>query len=255
MKLNYRKIGEGRPVIILHGLFGMSDNWQSIARRIGKKRAAYLIDQRNHGQSGHADAFNYDALVEDLCEFVADMEFDEICLIGHSMGGKVAMKYALRYPETVEKLVIVDIAPKAYHNYRLKDFIEYMREIDVDDLKSRREADQKLSQHIKSKPVRQFLLKNLDRDDDNNFSWKINLKSIYDNFDRVLEAVESSNTFKGDALFVHGGKSDYVLPEDHAMIKTLFPAAEIVKIENATHWLHADSADEFCKILRQFFDR
>ncbi|MGD9898616.1 MAG: alpha/beta fold hydrolase [Calditrichaceae bacterium] len=253
MKLFYRKFGKGKPLIILHGLFGMSDNWMTIGKKIAKRHTVYIPDQRNHGRSGHSDEFDYDILVNDLAEFAAEQDLKEMRLIGHSMGGKVAMQYALMFPQKVEKLVVVDIAPKNYYNTYFKMFLETLSAINLDSLKSRDEADMQLSNKIKQKPIRQFLLKNLRRNRDGTFSWKANLQSIYRNIDKILQGSNETFTFENPTLFIKGGRSEYIVPADYSLIKRIFPNSEIVTIENATHWVHSDEPDEFCDHLRTFF--
>ncbi|MGD9488820.1 MAG: alpha/beta fold hydrolase [Calditrichaceae bacterium] len=253
MKLFYRKFGKGKPVIILHGLFGMSDNWMTIGKKIAERHTVYIPDQRNHGRSTHSVEFSYDLLVNDLAEFAAEHNLNEIRLIGHSMGGKVAMQYALKYPQKVEKLVVVDIAPKNYYNTYFKMFLETLSAINLDSLMSREEADTRLSVKIKQKPIRQFLLKNLRRNRDGTFSWKANLPSIYQNIDEILQGSNETFTFENPTLFIKGGRSEYILPADFPLIRRIFPNSEIVTIDDATHWIHSDAPDEFCGHLRTFF--
>lgn len=253
MKLFYRKLGSGKPLIILHGLFGMSDNWLTIARRIARKHTVYMPDQRNHGQSPHSDTFNYDVLAGDLAAFIDEKGFDQVRLIGHSMGGKVSMKYAMNYPDRVEKLVVVDIAPRSYDSGRFDMFFKGMTRIEPGRVKSRTAVDEHLAGTIKNSAIRQFLLKNLKREEDNSFSWKVNLSAIQRNIGLILQNIDDDGVFKGDTLFVSGGKSDYIIASDHPAIKRMFPLAEIVTIPSASHWIHSDAPEEFCGHLRRFF--
>lgn len=255
MNLFYRKEGNGHPVIILHGLFGMSDNWMSIARKISKKHTVYIIDQRNHGRSEHDDVFNYDVLLDDLNAFIIKHKLERPKLIGHSMGGKVVMRYALNFPEKIERVVVVDIAPKTYYHTHFETFFEALFKVDLNNIKSRTDADNVLHQFIHNTAIRQFLLKNLYRDKSNQFSWKINLKGIYENMNKIMAGLQDVRQFDGPALFVRGGQSDYVLDGDFSLIYKWFPNARIETIAKATHWLHADAPDEFCDSIRPFFEQ
>lgn len=252
MNLFYRKLGEGQPLIILHGLFGRSDNWLTIAKRIAQKHTVFLLDQRNHGESEHTSEFNYDVLANDLEQFIYQQNIDALKLIGHSMGGKVAMCFALKYPAKVEKLVIVDIAPKQYNHPFFKKVLSFMLQIDLTQFKNRGEIDEAFKQVIQNLPVRQFILKNITRDAENNFIWQINVQSLYDNLEEIFKPICDGNKFNETALFVRGGKSDYVLNEDEPLIKEFFPKAKLVTIPKASHWLHVDAEEEFCTHLKAY---
>ena len=253
MKLFYRTVGKGEPVVILHGLFGMGDNWISIARRIGQNYKVYLPDARNHGRSPHSDTFNTRVLKEDLAQFISDRALENVKLIGHSLGGKVAMLYALEHPENVEKLVVVDIAPKSYFRPYFKLFLEQLMRLPMADMSSRQEVDQALAKAITQPAIRNFLLKNLARDGNNRFYWRINLPGIYNNLSNVMDFESGKNTFEKDTLFIRGGASDYVTDQDVPLIKRYFPNARVETIPGATHWLHAEKPDEFCNHLKTFF--
>ncbi len=255
MKLFYRTIGDGPPVIILHGLFGMSDNWLTIGRRIADHYQVFLLDQRNHGQSPHSDVFNSRVLKDDLAEFIIDHSLNNVKLIGHSMGGKVAMLYAHEHPEKVDKLVAVDIAPKTYQRPHFKKFLEVMMQLPLETFTTRKEIDQHLARNIPQPAIRNFLLKNLARDSQNRFYWKLNLPAIYNNLSEILSFVEVESSFEKDTLFIKGGLSDYIESSDFPLIKRLFPKAQIVTIPHATHWVHADAPEEFCAHLRRFFSK
>jgi pimeloyl-ACP methyl ester carboxylesterase len=253
MELFYRKTGSGRPAIILHGLFGMSDNWMTIARRIARKHTVYIPDQRNHGQSPWSDDFSYDLLADDLAGFIRKHGLEQVRLIGHSMGGKVAMNYALRHGDEIDKLVVVDIAPRAYTSTHFKSYFDALMRIDLNSMNARTDVDQALAKSISNPAIRQFLLKNLQRNDDNTFSWKVNLRAIYQNLDQMFVAVDGQASYKGETLFVSGGKSGYIRYTDHTLIRELFPLSEIVTIPQASHWIHSDAPEEFCNHLRRFF--
>lgn len=253
MKLFYRETGSGEPVIILHGLFGMSDNWMTIARKIGERYRVIVPDMRNHGRSPWADAFNYDVLTDDVQELAADLELPPFRLIGHSMGGKTAMLLSARYPERIKQLVVVDMAPKSYRRPLFKEFLRQLLAIDLSGLHSRKEADARLAQTIKEEAVRQFLLKNLYRDETLNFHWRINLQSLWNHLDDILALPNRLNECPVPALFLRGGKSDYITDADMPDIKRFFPNSKLVTIPDATHWLHADAPEALCAALRNFF--
>ncbi len=253
MKLFYRETGSGEPVIILHGLFGMSDNWMSIARKIGERYRVILPDMRNHGRSPWANLFTYEALVQDVQDLITSLQLSGVRLIGHSMGGKTAMLLSAKHPEWVHQLVVVDMAPKTYERPLFREFIRQLLTIDLDGLNTRKEADERLAQTIHSEPIRQFLLKNLYRDDALQFKWRINLQSLWTHLDDILTFPALREETPVPALFVRGGKSDYISDTDIPHIKRLFPQSDVVTIPNATHWLHADAPDALCAALRDFF--
>lgn len=253
MKLFSQKIGSGDPLVILHGLFGSSDNWLNIAKQLKDNFTIYLVDSRNHGKSPHTNEFGYDNMAMDVREYIQDHNLKNIILMGHSMGGKVAMKIALEYPMRVKKLIIADIAPRKYsiiHNH----IIDALLSIKTDKLKSRNEADILLSRAIKSSILRKFLLKNLYRDENNIYRWRINLEAICSNLDSLGAQVKSNQKFKGDVLFLKGELSDYITSEDETEIVSLFPNAIIESIPRATHWLHAENPEGFLDKIKDFLE-
>ncbi len=275
MKLNYRKYGEsGTPLIILHGMYGSGDNWVSIARELSARFEVYVIDQRNHGHSPHSDTHNYPALRDDLKTFMDAEGIDQAVLIGHSMGAKTIMYFAVSWPDRVRSLVSVDMAPKAYHELAQESrsaanhgaLIDAMLELDLSVMNSREEIDQALSVKIGSERVRSFLLKNAQRSKSGVFFWRINLAALRDNLPRILDGLlDSENSGVGGleeippggftafpALFVAGENSDYIQAEDHALIRALFPRAQIVTIPNAGHWVHAEQPSLLLKNLNYF---
>lgn len=253
MKLFYRNYGEGQPVIILHGLFGISDNWVTIGRRLAEKFEVFIVDQRNHGQSPHSDTFNYYALVEDLYEFIQDHQLTNPILIGHSMGGKVAMNFALEHPHYVDKLIVVDMSVRKYpaRQYHM-NILNAMLSIDFDNVSSREEIAAIISDKVESPRVTKFILKNLYRIGKSRLAWRLNVEDIYNNIENVFEGVEGPYTSDVPALFVRGGKSEYIMDEDYAMILRKFPNATFKTIEEASHWVHADAPDELCKYFSEF---
>ena len=256
MKLFYRQYGEGQPVIVLHGIFGISDNWVTIGRRLAEKFDVYILDQRNHGQSPHSDTFNYYVLVDDLFEFIEDHQLINPILIGHSMGGKVAMNFALEYPQRVDKLIVVDMSVRSYPARKQHmDIMTAMLSIDFDAVDSREEIEDIIREKVKSPRITRFVLKNLYRIGKNRLGWRLNIQSIYDNFENVFEGIDSPYTFDKPALFVRGGASDYILPEDYNLIKKIFPDAQFQTIEKASHWVHAEKPDELCTVFSKFLEK
>lgn len=247
MKLNFKETGEGSPLIILHGLFGSSDNWISIAQKLGKNRKVYVLDQRNHGDSPHSAEFNYEVMASDLKEFVIDHSIGNFDLIGHSLGGKTAMVFASQYPELVDNLIIVDIAPKQYPVHH-DTIIEGLKSINLDTLQSRTEADNALSKFVPLMGVRQFLLKNLKRTS-NVFEWKINLDVIEKEIAEVGKELPASATFNKPTLFIRGGLSNYILEEDMELILSHFKNAKLTTVKGASHWVHAEKPDAFLEVV------
>jgi len=269
MELFFRKYGEaGPPLIIVHGLYGASDNWISIARDLADRFEVYVVDQRNHGRSPHSDIHDYPAMREDLREFMESQDIKKAVLIGHSMGGKTVMSFAEAWPEKVQALISVDIAPKSYHNLALAsrtapnhtNLIDAMLKLDLSKIESREEADRALAESIGSERVRSFLLKSLRRKSDGTFEWRINLEAISNNMEAIFagmdrEAIAARGGITGfPALFISGGDSEYIRVTDHQAIREIFPAAEFVTIPGAGHWVHVEQPDLLIKTIRYFLD-
>ncbi len=257
MELFYRRYGKGRPLIILHGLFGISDNWVSFARRMAGDFKVFIPDQRNHGQSPHDPTFNYFALCADLQEFIEEHEIENPLILGHSMGGKVAMRFAMENPGVPVAVIIADISLRAYRRrYHHLEMIDAMMAVDFSQVSTRSDVEQQLKPRIKEKRIRQFAMKNLyRRAHSDEFAWRLNLDAISVNMDEVFDGVTGGGLFTRPALFVRGGDSDYVPYEDFDLIYRHFPDADIQTIEGTGHWLHAEKPDEFYRIVRQFTDR
>lgn len=253
MTLNYKSFGEGYPIIILHGLFGTLDNWQTIAKKLAETYTVYIIDQRNHGRSPHDDTFDYESMADDLQAFMESHWIYEAHIIGHSMGGKTAMQFALNYPDLVNKLVVVDIAPKAYEGGHQTIF-DALLSLDLAKITSRKEADALLQQKIEEFGVRQFLLKNLTRQKEGGFKWKMNLPIIYQNYPQILSAIDSEDSFDNPTLFIRGGASNYVEDEDLGNIKSFFPSAELATVAEAGHWVHAAAPETLLKLVLDFLE-
>lgn len=252
MKLYHREIGEGQPLIILHGLFGSSDNWLSIGKRLENDFKVYLVDQRNHGQSEHSEEWDYTAMADDLAAFIEEQQIEDPIIMGHSMGGKTVMEFAFQYAEIPQKLIVVDIAPRPYpvHHHAI---LEGLNAIDIENLKSRKAADNALSEFVPEMGVRQFLLKNIYRNSKTGkFSWRINLPVITQKIENVGEDIRSMVPFEKPILFLGGANSEYIREEDKNDIKRLFPSAQIEMIPNAGHWVHAEQPDAFLKAVQHF---
>ncbi|MBC7476354.1 MAG: alpha/beta fold hydrolase [Candidatus Sericytochromatia bacterium] len=241
MKLNYRIFGDGQPMIILHGLFGSSDNWLTIGKKFAEKYSVYLLDLRNHGLSPHNDNHEYQTMTDDLNEFIIDHGLENIILLGHSMGGKVSMNFAINYPDKVDKLIIVDISPKKYQHDNLL-LIEAMLSLDIKAISSRDQAEKFLSEKIPDKSTRLFLLKNLYRKDDLSFAWRLNLNALKQNI-ITIEDSAIENIFLKKTFFLQGENSKYITDSDYPLIKKLFPNSIIKKISGAGHWLHAEKPE------------
>jgi esterase len=255
MKLFIRRFGQGFPVIILHGLLGLSDNWVSFGRRLAADFEVIIPDLRNHGQSPHSATFDYPALVEDLKEMIRNLGLKRFSLIGHSLGGKIAMFYALQCPEILEKLVVVDISLREYTDHKLHDeLIEAMLAVDFSIVRSRSGIDEQLKKKIRSERLRQFLLKSAYWRDKEHLAWRIDLASVKKNLPEISGEISSQTEFLQPALFIRGGLSDYLSEDDTYPILKKFPRAMFETIENATHWVHADAPEEFYRRVKDFLN-
>lgn len=250
MELYYREFGQGSPVLILHGLFGFSDNWQTIAKGLSAHHLVVTPDLRNHGRSPHVPTHTYDEMAEDLRAFMEAHWMFSAALVGHSMGGKAAMQLALSHPDMVERLVVVDIAPGiAADNH--SNIFEALLSLDLGQISERKEAEAYLAARVTDFGTRQFLLKNITREESGRLAWKMNLPVLWQAFPDILGPVHGP-AFDKPALFVRGSRSDYIKDSDFPLIKTLFPQADIVTIENAGHWVHADQPAALLTILEKF---
>lgn len=254
MKLHFRTLGEGYPLLLLHGVFGSSDNWQTLGKVFSESYKVYLIDLRNHGNSPHSDEFNYELMMKDVVELMDDEKMDKAHVLGHSMGGKVAMHLATHFPDRISKLIVVDIAPKYYAPHHQQIF-EGFHSVDLPNLKSRKEADDQMAEVISNMGVRLFILKNLNRDKDGNFSWKLNVNAIENSIEEVGGSIDEGVSFNGKTLFIAGGKSDYIKTEDHSIIESYFPGARMETVEGAGHWVHAEKPDELGELVLGFLKR
>jgi pimeloyl-ACP methyl ester carboxylesterase len=251
VQLNYKQFGNGTPLIILHGLFGSLDNWQTLAKQFAENFSVYIIDVRNHGKSPHTAEHDYISIAEDLKEFMQQQNIDKAHFIGHSMGGKAVMQFSILYPEKVLKQVIVDIAPKKYGRGH-DDIFDAIFSLDFNTLQSRNEADEQLQKMIPDFGTRQFILKNLDRTDDGKYAWKFNLETLFREYENVRGGVTSSKPIDVETLVIKGEKSNYVKTDDEANFKILFPKTTIASVSNAGHWVHAENPRELLTLVNRF---
>jgi esterase len=254
MRLHFREYGRGEPLIILHGLFGSLANWDALSRRLGSHFRVLALDQRNHGHSPHSVEMNYHVMAEDVREFMGAHGLARAHLLGHSMGGKTAMHFALHHSALVERLVVVDIAPRAY-DLAHEHIFEALLSLNLKSFRARRELEDALAHAIPELSVRRFLLKNVARGHTGAFHWKINLRDILNNYRRLNEAVEARSAFDKPALFVRGDKSDYITDADKAALLRLFPRAKLRTVGDAGHWVHSDAPEKFVELTLEFLAR
>jgi len=251
MKLFLRKYGTGEPLIIMHGLFGTSDNWNTLAKNYGEHFTTYVVDMRNHGQSPHSDEWNYDVMADDIIELMDSENIKTANIIGHSMGGKTAMFLACKFPDRVSKLVVTDIAPKYYAPHH-QEIIDALKSVDLTTVSARKEVEQHIEDKIPEPGVRQFLLKSLYWNDDKQLAWRFNLDVISNNINNVGEELPRTYHYEGPTLFIRGSKSHYITDNDIDQIIEHFPAARLTTIDNAGHWIHAEQPKDFLDITMDF---
>jgi esterase len=262
MKLFYRKYGNGPALIILHGLYGSSDNWVTIARNLSDSFTVYLPDQRNHGQSPHSQVHDYDSMRNDLYELVNDLSLKKFFLAGHSMGGKTAIAFAMKWPEMLNGLLIADISPFTTQNSsnsiytRHYTILNAILSVDPGKLSNRSQAETLLAQNIPSEKERGLILKNLQRTSDNTFAWKLNASSLLKNLGKIMEGIDRGTDFNRQitgfpVIFLRGGDSDYIPKKDFMDIMHAFPAADIIDVEGAGHWIQVDRPGEVVKYIRE----
>lgn len=263
MDLFFRETGEGAPLIILHGLYGCSDNWITIARKLSPKFHVFTIDQRNHGQSPHNESHTYDDMVDDLHNFITSKGFSEVTLLGHSMGGKVAMRFTLQYPQKVKQLIVADIAPKNYlhmHNRgesanHHAEIIDALLGINLNGLSTRKDVDTALLEIFPEQNLRQFLVKNIRKNGDKSLEWSINLPVLKNALPEIMDGFSHlKNSCNIPTLFVRGEKSNYIDAEDTFEINNFFPNSNTVSIPNAAHWLHAEQPVLFFNTIMYFLE-
>lgn len=251
MILNYKEFGQGRPMIILHGLLGSLDNWQTLARRFSENFKVYTIDQRNHGQSPHTDDIDYDLLSADLADFIHQHDIKDPILIGHSMGGKTVMKYTLENPESVSALIAVDMSPRDY-DIRHDHIMEALVQIDFNVMKSRKEIEDFLMKRLNNLGVVLFLSKNIYWIEKDRLAFRFNLDALYRNLDLISGWPHCTGEYNGKTLFIRGIKANYITDNEPA-IKAYFPMARLIDL-NAGHWVHAEKPEDFYNSVMGFLN-
>jgi len=265
MNLFFRKYGNGPALVILHGLYGSSDNWVTIAKNLSDSFTVYLPDQRNHGQSPHNEIHDYDSMRDDLFELVNDLKLKKIFLAGHSMGGKTAISFALKWPERLNGLLIADISPFTYESDGHSAYSQHsgilnaILSLDLQKVTTRNEVEGLLKGKISSEKERGLILKNLQRTENNNFSWKINAKSLLANLEKIMTGIRRQTDYNQQitgfpVIFLRGGDSDYIPEKDFKDILHVFPAAEIIEVPGAGHWIQVDKPDEVVRYLKKLIE-
>lgn len=250
--LHSETLGQGPDLIILHGLFGSGDNWRSIGKSLAERYRVHLLDLPNHGRSPWTDDLSYAALADNVIHWLDHQGIERYYLMGHSMGGKVAMQMALaEHGASIDKLVIVDIAPRAYQGHH-GDIFQALNQVDLSRHKDRRSVDEALKDGIESTGIRQFILKSLYRKDDGQLAWRFNLDVLQSQYDRIAGAPDFKQPYQSPTLFIKGMDSNYITRDDQAAIMERFPKAEAKLIEGAGHWPHAEKPSAFLKILDGF---
>lgn len=252
MQLHYKQFGEGFPLIILHGLFGSLDNWQTIAKKLADNFSVFIVDQRNHGKSPHSLEFNYHLLAADVAEFMQQHQLPKTNIIGHSMGGKTAMQFALLHPQKVSKLVVVDISPAEYDDKHSEVF-DALFAAKVEQQQSRESVEKILRKKLADEATVLFLMKNLTRHaSGNGFRWKFNIESLYQNYAHISGKISADKPFTGETLFIKGEHSTYLNPSNYSYINLLFPNHQLTEIKGAGHWVHADKPEAFLNEVKKF---
>jgi pimeloyl-ACP methyl ester carboxylesterase len=246
MKLFSKIYGDkGQDLTIIHGLFGMSDNWNSLGKQFSKYCRVHLIDLRNHGRSPHADDFNYDVMCGDVLEYMDDHNIQKPILLGHSLGGKVAMKFALTHPDKIKKLIVADISPRRYNTDFHQNLLSSLYKLPLEDFTKREEVDHALSLFVEDKGIRFFLLKNLYRNENKEFAWRFNIDVLLEKVNNIQEADFVKGICDIPTHFIRGGNSNYITSEDELIINKHFSDFSIATIDGAGHWLHAENPERF----------
>lgn len=249
--LHSKIIGKGVPFLILHGYFGMGDNWKSMAKVFGEYFEVHIIDQRNHGRSFHSDDFNYELMVEDLYNYITFHHLENVILLGHSMGGKTAMLFSVTYSSMVHKLIIADISPRYYSPHH-NDILKALHSVDFSIQNSRKLVDKKIAELIPEKEVRSFLLKNVYWREKGVLDYRFYLQSLTENNSEVGKALPSLTNFKGETLFLAGENSEYITQNEVQVINAHFPNSQIKTIKKAGHWLHVENPKQFYGFVTNF---
>lgn len=241
----------GTPLLVFHGLFGMLDNWGSFGKEMSEFFPVHLLDLRNHGKSFHSENMSHDDLADDILRYMEFHNLQKINLLGHSLGGKAVMQFAIKYPEKVDRLIVVDIAPKSYAPHH-QGILKALESVDFTNLKSRGEVENVLTEYIPEKSVIYFLAKSLYWDENKKLNWRFNLKTLSEKYAEFVSNAIQFGVFEGETLFIKGKKSNYILPEDDNLIKQQFPNSHLVEIKNAGHWTQAENPVDFNAAVLQF---
>jgi esterase len=251
MRLHFKRYGDGEPLIILHGLFGSLDNWHSMSTKLAARFQVLAVDQRNHGASPHSPEMSYPIMADDLDELMRAEGLARAHVMGHSMGGKTAMQFALRYPHLVENLVVVDIAPRVYSPRHAK-ILEALLALDLAAFQTRKQIEDALAPAIPELGTRRFLLKNLTRGSEGHFAWKFGLREINVSYEWLSEAPTSEKPYEKPALFIRGESSDFLKADELSLVRELFPKAELRTIPAAAHLPHVENPEVFLENVIEF---
>lgn len=247
----YGEENPGTPLLVFHGLFGMLDNWASFGKELGEMMPCHILDLRNHGKSFHSGEMTHQVLAEDILNYMNAHGIEKAHLLGHSLGGKAVMTFAISYPEKVEKLIVADISPKAYPPHH-QGIIKALQSVDFDAVTSRQQVEEVLSQYISEKSVIQFLTKNLYWTEDKKLNWRFNLKTLAEKYNDFVANAIKFGKFEGETLFMAGEKSNYILPQDEFLMRQQFPNYKLVSIANAGHWVQAENPKDFNEAVKEF---
>lgn len=253
MQLHYKTYGAGPPLVILHGLFGSLDNWHLISSKLGERWRVLAVDQRNHGRSPHSDEMTYAAMAGDVSEMLHREQIAEASIMGHSMGGKTAMQMALLFPAQIEKLIVVDIAPRTYPPLH-HSIIEALHNLEPERSQTRKEMEEKLAGPIPELALRQFLLKNVRRNADNRFEWQMGLEEIRRSYPKLQQPLLGGTPFSKPTLFIRGERSNFLVEEDMPAIQTRFPKARLETIPRAGHLVHTENPAAFLHVVSAFLE-
>ncbi len=240
-----------KHLIVLHGLFGSSQNWATQCRALATDYSVHALDLRNHGQSPHCEPMNYSVMAEDIVRYIDEQHLQNVSILGHSMGGKVAIEVAIKYPHLLDKVIIVDITPKAYPPHH-NEIFDALKTLNLATLATRSDADRQLEKAVKHRDVRSFLLKNLYRNEQGQFAWRFNLQILIDDYPDISLGPTHDGKFDGPTLFIKGGNSDFIQAGDEKIIRHYFSTAQFKLIQNAGHWPHTEKPTVFTHIVRQF---
>ncbi len=254
MGLHFKKYGEGKKnLVILHGLFGSLDNWQSLGKQFGEFFTTYIVDQRNHGKSPHFDEHTYLAMSSDLKGFLEQEGIHEAYLMGHSMGGKTVMQFSIQEPQFIKKMIVADIAPKYYPPHH-QTILSSLESVDFSIQTDRKSVQNKIEEGISDPGIVQFLMKGLIWIEKEKLGWKFNLKILSEQIDNIGEELDGFAYFTNPTLFIRGENSDYITEDDIDTIEEIFPMAQYTTIQNAGHWLHAENPQQFFEEVLKFLN-